>query len=71
MADTELLTFEQALSGLETAAESLKRNEGTLEDAINQYEKGILFYEQCNVILKEAKQRIEIYDKETQEQKEF
>lgn len=71
MTSNKNLTFEEALKGLETAANALKRNEGTLEDAINNYEQGIVFYEQCNHILKEAKQRIEIYDKETQEQIEF
>lgn len=71
MAKTKNLTFEQALAGLETAANALKRNEGTLEDAIKHYEQGIAFYDQCSAILKEAKQRIEIYDKETNERKEF
>lgn len=65
------LTFEEALKGLEEAANALKRNDGTLEEAIKQYEQGISFYEQCAKVLKEAQQRIEIYDKKTQECKEF
>jgi len=71
MTESKKLSFEEALKGLESAANALKRNDGTLEDAMKHYEQGISFYEQCNQILKEAEQRIEIYDKQTQEQMEF
>lgn len=56
-------TFENALSGLEKAAEEMIRHDSTLEDAIKNFEKGIQYYKQCNEILEEAKQKIEIYSK--------
>ncbi|MBR0596619.1 exodeoxyribonuclease VII small subunit [Sinanaerobacter chloroacetimidivorans] len=57
------MSFEEALAGLEKAADILKRDDTTLEAAINSYEKGIEYYNYCFEILNEAKQKIEIYDK--------
>ncbi|MCR5482691.1 MAG: exodeoxyribonuclease VII small subunit [Clostridia bacterium] len=62
-------SFEEAFSGLEKAAGSL-RNEGTgLEEAIKNFEEGIGYYKLCSEILSDAKQKIESYsvEKETQE----
>jgi len=33
----------------------------TLEEALKNYETGIAYYNQCNEILSDAKQKIEIY----------
>lgn len=57
------ITFEQAFDGLTQSAEALNKPGTTLEDAIKSFETGIRYYQQCNEILKEAKQKIEYYSK--------
>lgn len=53
--------FEEALKGLEESAMQLKKEDNTLEEALKAYENGMKYYEQCNEILNDAKQRIQIY----------
>lgn len=65
------ITFEEALAGLEQSAEALKREDVTLEDAIRRYEEGLEFYKHCSELLSDAKQKIEIFDRQTEELKEF
>lgn len=65
------LSFEEALTGLEQAADALKQNDGTLEDAMKQYETGAKYYDTCMELLLEAKQQIELYDKELGETRDF
>lgn len=55
--------FEDALKGLEKAAENLKKDGIPLSEAIKSYEEGIAYYKQCSEILNDAKQKIEIYSK--------
>jgi exodeoxyribonuclease VII small subunit len=65
------LTFEEALSLLEHSAEALKSDDTTLEEAMNQYEQGMQYYNRCVALLSEAKKKIEIYDRSKEELKEF
>jgi exodeoxyribonuclease VII small subunit len=58
MADREL-SFEEALKKLESCADKISSSEATLEDAIKAYEEGASYYVRCDLILKNAKQRIE------------
>ena len=51
-------TFEEALAGLEKSAADLIKEGITLEEAIGNFEKGIDYYNQCNEILENAKQKI-------------
>ena len=51
-------TFEEALSGLEKSAADIAKGDITLNEAIKRFEKGVLFYNQCNEALNEAKQKI-------------
>jgi len=51
-------TFEEALSGLEKSASDLGKHDITLDEAIKNFEKGIDYYNKCNEILNEAKQKI-------------
>lgn len=67
MADKEKLTFEQALKKLEDASDSLNSDETTLEEAMKNYENGIKYYKECSEILKEAKQKIEVFQKDMEE----
>ena len=56
----KVLTFEETLKQLESAADKLKKDGITLEDAMKSYEEGIKYYKQCTEILNDAKQKIEI-----------
>ena len=57
------LSFEEALEKLESAAEEIKKSDISLENAIQNFENGVKYYERCQQILKDAKQKIELYDK--------
>ena len=69
--DGEKLSFEEALDGLEKAADLLKKEDTTLEDAIRQYEEGVKFYERCSEILDSAKQKIRIFEESSETLKDF
>lgn len=56
-------TFEEALKQLEQASENLKKENISLEDALKNFEEGIALYDECSGILKEAKQKIETYNR--------
>lgn len=57
------ITFEAAMEHLEKAADNLKNDSITLEEALKNYEEGISYYKKCDEILRDAKQRIETYSK--------
>lgn len=57
------ITFEAAMEKLEKAADNLKNDSITLEEALKNYEEGLAYYKKCDAILKDAKQRIETYSK--------
>lgn len=65
------LSFEEALGGLEEAADALKREETTLEDAIRHYEEGVRYYEWCSEILNSAKQKIQVFEASQETLKDF
>ena len=57
------ISFETALEKLEKAADNLKNDSLTLDDALKNYEEGIAYYKKCEEILQQAKQKIETYAK--------
>ena len=59
------LSFEEALAGLGKAVQALNREDTPLDEAIEQYEEGIRYYQRCSEILQEAKQKIQQFDEET------
>lgn len=63
MNPNEPKTFEEALERLEKAAEALKREDLPLEEAMKNYEDGIRYFNQCEKILKAARQKIETFQK--------
>lgn len=65
------LSFEEALEGLEKSAEALKKEGTTLEEAMNSFENGIGYYKRCTELLKEARQKIQVYDKDRGELQDF
>jgi exodeoxyribonuclease VII small subunit len=56
-------SFEEALAGLERSVDALKGEGATLEDVLKNFEEGMNFYNRCEAILNEAKQKIEVYGK--------
>lgn len=65
------ISFEEALIGLEKSADTLKQDDITLEEAIRFYEEGLNYYERCGEILSEAKQKIEIFDRQADQTEDF
>ena len=57
------MSFEEALAGLEKSADILKKDGTTLEAAMESFEQGIEYYNYCNDMLNDAKQKIEFFDK--------
>jgi len=53
------LTFEEALSQLETIVRQMETGQVKLEDAVQAYEKGIALKKHCEEKLKVAKLRVE------------
>ncbi len=66
MEDKKDLTFEDSLKKLENCTDSLKNEDINLEDAINNFQEGMEYYNYCKNILEEAKQKIEIYSDESE-----
>lgn len=60
---TDKISFEESMMQLKASADTLKKDDISLEEAIKSYEEGIKHYNQCKAILDEAKQKIEIYSK--------
>ena len=63
----EKLTFEQAYEKLRETGTKLDSDDITLEEAMKLYEDGIKYYKLCSSILDEAKQKIEMFEKEGQQ----
>lgn len=54
-------SFEEALKELEQITEHLKSDNITLDESIKSFEQGVKLYEECNGILSEVKQKIEVF----------
>lgn len=63
----ETIRFEEAFAKLEAAAKTISDEKVSLQDAMQSYKEGKQYYEICSRILEEARQLIEIYDRETGE----
>jgi len=63
MEKEKAISFEAAMEKLEKAADNLKNDSITLEDALKNYEEGLEYYKKCDAILRDAKQKIETYSK--------
>ena len=60
-------TFEESLNNLKNAADKIKNEETSIAEALKQFEIGMMEYKYCNEILKNATQKIEVYEKEVEE----
>lgn len=52
--------FESSIAELETIVSQLEKGDLPLEDSLKQFEKGIHLAQQCQKILTDAEQKIEI-----------
>ncbi|MBQ5441819.1 MAG: exodeoxyribonuclease VII small subunit [Firmicutes bacterium] len=53
--------FEDNLKILEEMANTIRKDETTLDECIKAYENGIKAYDECKKILEETKGKIEVY----------
>ncbi len=57
---TQPVQFEQSISELEAIVQQLEKGELSLEDSLKQFEKGIALARQCQDVLTQAEQKIEM-----------
>ena len=56
------MTFEEAMNRLQELSDKIKVQDIPLDDAIKCYEEGVKYYNFCNLVLKDAKQKIEEFE---------
>lgn len=56
------LSFEQALDGLTTMVEKLESGKLSLEDSVKAFEEGVILTRQCEKLLDDAEQRLQVLD---------
>jgi exodeoxyribonuclease VII small subunit len=61
---TDALSFEDALSELESLVERMEQGELSLEDSLASFERGIALTRTCQQALKDAEQKVEILTRE-------
>lgn len=61
---TKTINFEQSIAELEGIVSNLEKGELSLEESLKQFEKGIGLARQCQQILKQAEQKIEMLTKD-------
>ena len=64
--DIGKLSFEQAIKELTGIVGKIEQGEITLQDSIQQYERGMTLIKHCRKILQEAEKRIEKIAEESQ-----
>lgn len=57
--DIVAMSFEAALAELETIVKQLEKGEGSLENAINSYQRGAALKRHCEIKLREAQEKVE------------
>ena len=56
------LSFEQALDGLTTMVEKLESGKLSLEESVKAFEDGVKLSRQCEKLLDDAEQRLQVLD---------
>ena len=56
-------SFEEAIQELENIIQRMSTGEQTLETSINEFERGIQIARECQTLLKQAHQRVEVLTK--------
>jgi exodeoxyribonuclease VII small subunit len=62
--DIKNLSFEQAIKELTTIVGGIEGGQGSLEESLGQYERGMALIKHCRDILQKAQKRIEEISKE-------
>lgn len=57
--DISTLTFEQALADLQAIVADLESGDGSLEDSLARYERGMKLAQRCNALLDKAELRVQ------------
>lgn len=65
------VTFEQAITELESLIENIEINQTDLESALNNYKHGMELVKFCQEKLREVEQKIKILDTESNQLKDF
>ncbi|MGD8498305.1 MAG: exodeoxyribonuclease VII small subunit [Chromatiales bacterium] len=63
----EPVDFEQALRDLEALVERLEAGDLTLEQSLNEFERGVALTRRCQQALSDAEQRVKILTEQGQE----
>lgn len=63
--DCNTLSFESAITELEALIQSVESNRLPLEETLNAYQRGQQLIGRCNLLLKDAEQRIEQFGDST------
>ena len=59
-------SFEQQLEQLETIVDAMEQGELSLEDALKQFEQGVKLTKNCQQMLEQARQRIQVLSEQEQ-----
>ena len=65
--ELSLARLEKTLEDLEQLVEKLEEGEMPLDQALKEFERGIMLTRQCQAVLKDAEQKIEILLANTEE----
>lgn len=60
MAKKKSLPFEASLQSLETLVEQMEKGDMTLEDSLKSFEQGIQLTRNCQTLLQQAEQTVQI-----------
>ena len=63
-------TFEEQIVELENIIDEMESEDGSLEDALKNFEKGIRLTKSCHKLLQSAEQKVKMLSKEGNEFKE-
>ena len=60
-------TFEENIKSLESIVKTLEADNSNLDESMKAFEKGIKLYNECNDLLKNAENKIEILNEKNEE----
>ena len=59
-ANDQVQQFEAAMKDLESIVSQMESGSMSLEESLNAYEKGIALFRQCQTMLEQAQQRVQL-----------
>jgi len=71
MTKKSAVTFEQAITELESLIENIEINQTDLESALNNYKHGMELVKFCQEKLQDIEQKIKILDQDSNQLKDF